>query len=44
MASANNNMYGVPPKYLTDLSHIKAVFISPVRSYGYVFTYMGRKQ
>ena len=44
MASANNNMYGVLPKYLTDLSHIKAVFISPVRSYGYVFTYMGGKQ
>ena len=44
MPSANNNMYGVPPKYLRDLSHIEAVFISPVRSYGYVFTYMGRKQ
>ena len=44
MASANNNMYGVPPNYLRDLSHIKAVFISPVRSHGYVFTYMGRKQ
>ena len=44
MASANNNMYGVPPKYLRDLSHIEAVFISPVRSYGYVFTYMGGKQ
>ena len=26
MASANNNMYGVPPKYLRDLSHIKAAF------------------
>ena len=44
MASANNNMCGVPPKYLTYLSHIEAAFISPVRSYGYVFTYMGRKQ
>ena len=44
MASANNNMYGVPPKYLRDLSHIEAVFISPVMSYGYVFTYMDRKQ
>ena len=31
MASANNNMYGVPPKYLRDLSHVKAAFISPVR-------------
>ena len=37
MASANNNMYGVPPKYLTDLSHVEAAFISPARSYGYVF-------
>ena len=44
MASANNSMYGVPPKYLKDLSHVEAVFISPVRSYGYVLTYMGRKQ
>ena len=44
MASANNNMYGVPPKYLRDLSHVEAVFIFPVRSYGYVFTYMGGKQ
>ena len=44
MASANNNMYGVPPKYVRDLSHIKAASISPVRSYGYVFTYMGGKQ
>ena len=44
MASANNNMYGVPQKYLRDLSHIKAAFISPVRSYGYVFTYTGGKQ
>ena len=44
MVSANNNMYGVPPKYLRDLSQVKAVFISPVRSYGYVFTYMGGKQ
>ena len=43
-ASANSSMYGVPPKYLRDLSHVKAVFISPVRSYGYVFTYMGGKQ
>ena len=44
MASANNNMYGVQPKYLRDLSHVEAVFISPVRSYGYVFTYTGGKQ
>ena len=44
MASANNNMYGVPPKYLRDLSHVEAAFISPARSYGYVFTYMDRKQ
>ena len=44
MASANNNMCGVPPKYLRDLSHTKAAFISPVRSYGYVFTYTGGKQ
>ena len=44
MASANNNMYGVPPKYLRDLSHVEAAFISPVRSYGYVFTYTGGKQ
>ena len=44
MACANNNMYGVLPKYLRDLSHDEAAFISPVRSYGYVFTYTGRKQ
>ena len=44
MASANNNMYGVPSKYLRDSSHVEAAFISPVRSYGYVFTYMGGKQ
>ena len=44
MVSANNNMYGVPPKYLRDWSHIEAVIISPVRSYVYVSTYMGRKQ
>ena len=44
MACANNNMYGVPPKYLRDLSHVEAAFISPVRSYGYVFTYTGGKQ
>ena len=44
MVSANNNMYGVLLKYLRDLSHVKAAFISPVRSYGYVFTYTGRKQ
>ena len=44
MASANNNMYGVPPKYARDLSHVEAAFISPVRSYGYVFTYTDGKQ
>ena len=44
MARVNNNMYGVLAKYLRDLSHVEAAFISPVRSYGYVFTYMGRKQ
>ena len=44
MVSAKNNMYRVLPKYLRDLSHIEAVFISPVRSYGYVFTYTGGKQ
>ena len=44
MASANNNMYGAPSKYLRDLSHIEAAFISPVRSYGYVFTYAGGKK
>ena len=44
IACANNNMYGVPPKYLRDLSHVEAAFISPVRSYGYVFTYTGGKQ
>ena len=44
MACANNNMYGVPPKYLKDLTHVEAAFISPVRSYGYVFTYTGGKQ
>ena len=31
-------------KYLTDLSHVEAVFISPGRSYGFVFTYTGGKQ
>ena len=44
MASANNDMYGVLPKDLRDLSHIEAAFISPVRSYGYVFTCTGGKQ
>ena len=44
MVSANNNMYGLLQKYLRDFSHIEAAFISPVRSYGYVFTYMGGKQ
>ena len=44
IASVNNNKYGVPPKYLTDLSHVEAASISPVRSYGYVFTFMGGKQ
>ena len=44
MACANNNMYRVPPKYLRDLSHVEAAFISPVRSYGYVFTYTGGEQ
>ena len=28
MVSANNNMYGVLPKYLRDLSHIEVAFIS----------------
>ena len=44
MVSANNNMYGVLPKYLRDLSHVEAAVISLVRLYGYVFTYMGGKQ
>ena len=44
MASANKNMDGVLPKYLKDLSHIEAAFISRVRSYGYVFTYTDGKQ
>ena len=44
MAKANNNMYRVLPKYLRDLSHIEAAFISPARSYGYMFTYMGDKR
>ena len=44
MVSTNNNMYRIPPKYLRDLSHIETAFISPVRSYGYVFIYMDRKQ
>ena len=44
MVSANNNMYGVLPKYLRNLSHIEAAFISPVALYGYVFTYTGGKQ
>ena len=43
MVSANNNMYGVPPKYLRDLSHVEAAFISPDRSYGYVFIIGGKQ-
>ena len=42
MVSANNNMYRAPPKNLRDLSHVIVAFISPVRSYGYVFTYTVR--
>ena len=43
MACANNNMYGVPPKYLKDLTHVEAAFISPVRSYGLCIYLYGRE-
>ena len=38
---ANNNFVGIPPKVLTDLTHVELSFLCPVRTYGYCFTWKG---
>ena len=41
---ANNNMVGVAPECLTTLTEVELAFITPVCSYGYVFTFTGSIQ
>jgi Helitron helicase-like domain at N-terminus len=41
---ANNYMFGPPPKCLTDLNDIELAMISPVRTYGFCFSYTGGVQ
>ena len=43
-AIAKNNMVGVAPECLTTLTEVELAFITPVHSYGYIFTFTGGKQ
>jgi hypothetical protein len=40
-AIANNMAFGSPPQCLAELSNAELAFLSPVRTYGYCFTYTG---
>jgi hypothetical protein len=43
-AIANNYMFGTAPDCLTDLTDIELAMLTPVKTYGYIFTYTGGKQ
>ena len=43
-AILNKNYVGAAPKCLTDLNEVELAFLSPVRGYGYCFTYVSGKQ
>ena len=43
-AILNKNYVGAAPKCLTDLNEVELAFLSPVKGYGYCFTYVGGKQ
>ena len=40
-AISNNNFRGKAPKELLDLNHMELAYLSPVRTYGYCFTWQG---
>lgn len=40
-AIANQNFVGCPPKELLDLNDVELAFLSPIKCYGYFFTYEG---
>jgi hypothetical protein len=43
-AIANYNFVGVTPKCLSELTEVELALVSPVRSHGYCFSYIGGKQ
>ena len=42
-AISNGFFFGTPPKELLELNDVELAFISPVKAYGYCFTYTGSK-
>ena len=42
-AISNGFFFGAPPKELLELNDVELAFISPVKAYGYCFTYTGAK-
>jgi hypothetical protein len=40
-AIANGFYFGIPPECLTNLNEIERAFLSPVKTYGYCFSYTG---
>ena len=43
-AIANNYCFGCPPQCLLDLTDVELALLTPVKTYGYCFTYTGGKQ
>ena len=43
-AIANNYCFGAPPACLTDLNEVELALLTPVKTFGYCFTYVGGKK
>ena len=43
-AIANNYCFGTPPQCLLDLTEVEMALLTPVKTYGYCFSYTGGKQ
>jgi Helitron helicase-like domain at N-terminus/PIF1-like helicase len=43
-AIANNFYFGTPPQCLLDLTEVELALLTPMRTYGYMFSYTGGKQ
>jgi hypothetical protein len=41
MAIANNYCFGSPPECLTNLSEVELALLTPIKTYGYCFSYTG---
>jgi hypothetical protein len=44
MAIANNYCFGTPPQCLSDLSEVELALLTPIKTYGYCFSYTGGRQ